>query len=249
MTGMWLCCWCLMPVLSAGAQNGGRVPPRQGPPPVVVSSRPAAAAPQRPSQAPPITMLSPGVLAVGGVRIEKRTATVSFPATVNMAKGLLEYLLVGEGGKVHESLLRTAVEPYSLQVALLLIGLEGTTEPLREQGDVRPPQGDPVSITLRWRQAGAVRQTPIESWIRDANRKGPLGRVPWVFTGSFVSDGVFMAQVEKSIIAVYRDPAAMIDNPLPDGSSDECWLVNEAAVPPAGTAVTVIIRKSKKEKE
>lgn len=238
--------WWVLCTPSARAQTGRKVPARQGPP-VVVHLRPGHGGMQRPeSKAPPITMLSPGVFEVGGVRIEKKAAVVSFPATINMAEGILEYLIVGEGGKVHESLLRTAIEPYSLQVALLLLGLEGSSDPLREQGDARVPQGDPVSITLRWKDAGTVKKVPIESWILDKSKGGPLGRVPWVFTGSFVNDGVFMAQLEKSIVAVYRDPVAMIDNPLPDGVSDEVWFVNKGPVPPVGTAVTVIIHKGEK---
>jgi len=231
------------------AQAGGQVQARQGPPPVISMSPQHPRSNHQQNQAPPIVMLAPGVFEVGGVRIEKKTASASFPATVNMDKGLLEYLIVSGGGKVHESLLRTTIEPYSLQIALLLLGLEGTSDPLREQGDAGIPQGDPVTITLRWNDAGTVKKVPIESWIIDKNKTAPLGPVSWVFTGSFVNEGVFMAQVEKSIMAVYHDPAAMIDNPLPDGASDEFWFVNEGHVPPAGTPVTVIIRKGNKEKE
>jgi len=53
---------------------------------------------------------------------------------------------------------------------------------------------------------------------------------------------VFIAQVERSILAVYRDPAAMIDNPAPEGASDENWLVHEDRVPPIGTEVRVIVK-------
>ena len=65
----------------------------------------------------------------------------------------------------------------------------------------------------------------------------------WIFTGSYISDGVFAAQVEKSIVAVFHDPVAMIDNPHPEGASDEIWFVNEAEVLPVGTPMTVTVQK------
>jgi len=74
---------------------------------------------------PVLTMISPGVFEMGGVRIVKSERQVEFSAVVNMNRGLLEYLIVGASGKVHESLLRTDTEPYCLHIALLLLGLEG----------------------------------------------------------------------------------------------------------------------------
>ena len=190
--------------------------------------------------APPLVMTKPGEFEIGGVRILKKSGRVEFPAKVNMAKGLLEYLIVGGAGKLHESLLRAEVEPYSLQIALLLLGLEGTMDPLGGQGDPRQPEGDPVSIWVRWKDMEMLR---IEQWVLNKKDNRPMEPGQWIFTGSFVADGVFMAQVEKSIVAVYRDPVAMIDNPHPDATSDEVWFVNEGHVPPPGTGVTVIIQK------
>ena len=199
--------------------------------------------------APPIKLVSPGVFEIGGAVIRKKDNRVEFPAVVNMNKGLLEYLIVGEGGKVHESLLRTAVEPYALQIALLMLGLEGTTNPLKEQGDPRRPEGDPVSIHIRWENEGKEATTRIEQWVLNKKERGPLKTIHWIFTGSFISRGVFMAQAEKSIVAIYHDPVAMIDNPLPEGASDEIWFVYEERVPPVGTKVQVIIQAERSVNE
>lgn len=197
----------------------------------------------------PIKMLSPGVFEIGGVRVLKKREEVVFPATVNLAKGLLEYLIVGRGGKPRKSLLKTAVEPYDLQIALLMLGLEGTPVPLGEQRAPGRPQGDPVTIDVHWKKDRRMKQAPIESWVMGRNEKGPMGPVNWVFTGSITSDGLFMAQVEKSIVAISRDPAAMIGNAPPDGTGYDVRYVNEKAVPPAGTRVLVIIRKQKMNQE
>jgi len=192
---------------------------------------------------PPVKMVSPGVYEMGGIRIIKNENRIEFPAEVNMDKGLLEYVLVGNSGKVHESLLRTAISPYALQISLLLLGVEGSMKPLGEQGQAAMPEGDRVAILVSRQDKGAEKKVPVEQWI--AGGVQPAGTMPWVFTGSTVMNGVFMAQSEKSIVALFHDPVALIDHQLTEGASDDIWHVDSAAVPPVGTKVTVVIEKIK----
>jgi hypothetical protein len=188
-------------------------------------------------------MLAPGVFELGGVRILKKEGRVELPSTVNMDRGLLEYLLVGQSGKLHESLLRTDIEPYCLQISLLLLGLEGTTRPLSGQGDPAKPEGDPVTIWVEWDHKGEAKKARIEEWVTNMEDKTVLKPMHWIFTGSMIMDGVFMAQVDRSMIAIYHDPVALIDNPLTEGASDKIWFVNEGHVPPVGTPLTVVIQR------
>ncbi|MFC1591322.1 YdjY domain-containing protein [Thermodesulfobacteriota bacterium] len=217
---------------AALAEKDQRQAPQQPPAPVATLE----------TKAPPIKMLGKGLFEIGGVRIIKKEHRVEFPAAVNMDKGLLEYLVVGDLGKLHESLLRTRVEPYSLQIALLLLGLEGSTKPLTGQGAAQTPEGDPVDIFVRWENAGKERQVRIEEWV-DLREAKPPEKFSWIFTGSVVYEGVFMAQIDKSIVAVFHDPAALIDHRMPAGANDEIWYAHEKKVPPPGTPVTVIIQK------
>jgi len=216
----------------AGTSVGqpGVMAPPPSPPPVDETMAP-----------PPLKMVSPGVYEMGGCRIVKKENRLEFPAEVNMDKGLLEYVIVGNSGKVHESLLRTTVSPYALQISLLLLGVEGSMHPLAEQGQARMPEGDRVRILVSWQDKGKEKKVPVEQWITKGDR--PAGAIPWVFTGSVVMDGVFLAQAEKSIVALFHDPIALIDHQLAEGASDEIWQVDSASVPPTGTAVTVIIEK------
>jgi hypothetical protein len=200
--------------------------------------------PGRQMAAPPLKMIAPGVFEIGEVRIFKKEQKVEFPCAVNMGKGLLEYAIVGDAGKLHESLLRTRVEPYSLQIALLLLGLEGTTNPLAMQGDARKPEGSPVTLWVQWKDGDQIRKARIEEWISNRQEGAAMKPTQWIFTGSVVTaEGVFLAQVERSIVAIYHDPVALIDNPLPEGGSDKVWFVNEEKVPAPGTDVTVIVHK------
>lgn len=193
------------------------------------------------NETPALKYVSPGVFEIGKCTIIKDENRVEFPASVNMKEGLLEYLLVGNTGKLHESLLRTDIEPYALQVALLLSGLEGSLKHLSAQGENRTPEGDPVEIMVSWSEEGKAKKARIETMVLDG--KNAVDQIPWVFTGSIIRNGAFAAQVEKSIIAIYHDPVAMIDHRLASGASDERWFANSKAVPPIGTPITVSISK------
>ncbi len=201
----------------------------------------APGAPGSEKQVPAIKKVGPGVFEVGGCRLSKAEGWVRFEAAVNMNQGLLEYLIVGEAGKLHESLLRTAVDPYALQIAFLLVGMEGTAQPLSAQGERRVPSGDRVTVHVRRLDETGSREVPIEHWVRLKDK--PLENVPWVFTGSVIAGGVFMAGVEKSIMALYHDPVALIDHILDEGADDEVWFANEKAVPPVGTPVEVVVAR------
>lgn len=189
----------------------------------------------------PVEQVSPGIYRVGDIMINKTDRSVSFPAEVNMDKGLLEYVLVRSGGKTHESLLRTRIEPYNLQVACLLLGLEPTKTPLAFQGSPETPKGAHVSISITLKDGKAV--SP-ETWIvKTVNGKNEnVTDLSLVYTGSFISAGQFIAQLDGSIVAVFHDPAAMFDNASAGGESDKIWFVNEKAVPPVGTPVTLTIQ-------
>lgn len=210
---------------------------RPAPPP---AARPAA---DKPGRVAPIEKTGAGVFRMGDVQVDKLERSITFPAEVNMDSGMLEYLLVHRRGKVHESLLRTLVEPYSLQVAFLLLGFEGTDKRLRGQGDPATPTGERVRITLSYEIGSEKTRIPVESWLANRFRDGVKDVEPldWVYTGSFVSQGRFMSQESGSIVAIWHDPVALIDNASPGGASNAIWVVKKGAVPAVGTPVEVII--------
>ena len=189
---------------------------------------------------------------IGDIKINKKQRTISFPAEVNMSRGLLEYVLVRIGGKTHESLLRTLCEPYNLQIALLLLGFEGTDRPLAFQGDPGIPRGEPVDLIIEYIASDGK---PVilhpEQWleIRNDSRKNDAQRLEWRYTGSIAVNGRFLAQSDGSIIALYHDPVAMIDNASPGGESDKIWFVKEDALPPVGTPVTVTVKAKKLQED
>ena len=237
------------------AQESVPAPPLPPAAPVLVPPAPGPVPPPPPVSAEmldrhtlrvsPVERTAPGQYRIGDILVNAAEKSVTFPAEISMEKGLLEYLLVRTGGKTYESLLRTGIEPYNLQVACLLVGLVGTDRPLGFQGDPAVPRGDPVEIILRpGTSNGRIKP---EQWlmqtINGENRETPP--LHWVFTGSLVRNGRLASQVEGSLVAIFHDPIAMIDNATPGGESDTIWFVKEGAVPPVGTPVSVTIKPVK----
>lgn len=184
--------------------------------------------------------VSPGIFEVGKVRIDKRLRTVEFPAVVNMKEGLAEYLLVSTQGKLHESVLRTDVQPFEIHVAMLLLGAKGaqTNMWLAEL----PPPGEAVTIEIRWKGWFSTKRVSAEEMVFDRAKNAPMNKGPWIYTGSFQYEGTFVAQQTGSIISVISDPEALLNNPRERRHDDDNWIINSKALPKVETQVTVIIK-------
>jgi hypothetical protein len=192
---------------------------------------------------PPIEKIDDNVYKIGNLVVDGNTREVTMPGWINMSEGLVELLACAPGGKVHESVVVVDVEPFHLQIALLLLGLEGG-ESISHQGDPATPEGDPVEIVIEWAdpESGETKRVRGEDFIYNVKADRPMIHTHWVFTGSRVVDGIFVAQMEKSLVTTYHDPYTIIDNPLPTGGDDTYYEANRFLVPPVGTKVTFLVR-------
>jgi hypothetical protein len=68
-----------------------------------------------------------------------------------------------------------------------------------------------------------------------------MSRGDWVYNGSRVVEGTFLARRDGSLVAIISDPDALINNPRPGRDDDEIWRVNDKLTPPAGTPVQITI--------
>ena len=189
------------------------------------------------------------VITFRGIQIDKQARTITFPAAINQREGPLEYLLVNEKGKTHESLLSTKIDPYDIQVAMLLLGINPAA-----QVTVRPPdqitkqylqttpelKGAKVTLLLAWRDAHGPHRMPAENLIRNTEANATMTPGPWIYNGSEMYNGRFLAQVDGSVTALVRDSAALMNNPRPGNDDDQIWEVNSPATPALGTPVDVI---------
>jgi hypothetical protein len=216
------------------------------------NAAPAAA----PDQAPDVAHLreiSPGVFDFHGIRLDKKNHRVSFDAAVNQRVGLIEYLLVNDKGKVHESLLSTKITPHDLHLALLLIGLKenkksNLDEPLPPSAidsaylhEAPKIKGAPVRITLAWKQDGKPQEAPADRWIFNLHTNALMSPGPWTYNGSLVEDGQFLADQELSIVAIITDPTALANNPREGYDDDQIWQIQESAVPAMDAPVEVTL--------
>jgi hypothetical protein len=246
-------------VLLAGASNPSSAPPAPTAPDAApAASEPAPTPPDSTANAaspiPGFREVAPGVLEYHGVRLDKKNRRISFPAVVNQQQGLIEYLLVNDKGKTHESLFATKVEPHDIHLALLLIGLKDK-DPAAQAKETAPPsaidsaylqaepklEGAPVRIAVSWTQGGKAREIPAEEWILDLQTGHRMTDGPWTYNGSLIQDGVFLADQEDSIVSVITDPTALVNNPRPGYDNDEIWQVRQEVVPPENTPVELNI--------
>ena len=192
----------------------------------------------RPPQAEKIT---DHTYRIGSLIVDTKERTVLCPGVINLAEGAIEYFAVAPEGKTHESLLQLRTRPLHLQVALLMLGLEPKNV-LKSQGDVATPQGDPVELRVRWKDKnGQTQERTAEEMIAELPNLKPMSAHPWLFTGSRILKEGFEADLSKSLIAVYHDPAAILDNPLP-GAVNNSYVVNSKRTPKQGTRIELIFR-------
>jgi hypothetical protein len=171
------------------------------------------------------------VVSVGEVKVDPRARTVSFPAQVNQRSGAIEYLLVHETGKVHESLFRTSVPPQQIHLGALLLSEKSTNSPALPA----------PTVSISWKD----KTVSAEELILDLKNKRPLGKTKWAYRGSRIVDGTFLAQRDGSIVAVMEDRDALIDQNTPEASDDKNWEPVTEAMPPVGEKVMIKIRFEK----
>ncbi len=190
---------------------------------------------------------------VDSIVFDKKSREIRFPAKINMDEGLLEYLIVHENGKLHESLLVTNISPTHLNLVFTLLryppsrelyALRAESGGLTDQFPTVPDDvkaGARINIDVEWTDNGKTRRIPVREWIQHAVRTSttmPAG--PWVYGGSEFVGGKFAPEISGDIAAIYVSGSSLINYPGTDNDNDEVWLVFPDRVPPTDTEVTVI---------
>ncbi|TDU81334.1 hypothetical protein EI77_00638 [Prosthecobacter fusiformis] len=189
-----------------------------------------------------------------GIHINAATKEIRIPTRVELKQAPIEYMLVHETGKTHESVLTTSVSPTAIQVALLLANYQAATEgmltkvPEAERPKIwkeeppAKPQGNRVKITVEWKVGDETKSSPLSQWVQNTDtRQPPPDLETWVFNGSYVDERGFIGQHEGSIIAVWLDRGALINSPAEGAWRDDLWISLPANIPDEGTPVTLVI--------
>jgi hypothetical protein len=188
----------------------------------------------------------------GSIEFDQKTREIRIPCKLNMREGPLEYVLVHESGKVHESLLSTAARPLELNIVLLLLSWKKSeaffdfSEPDRGGVPVKKAKNPPASqveVHVAWKDKEGKDQTcRVEQWMHQIEKRAKVTEVPWIYTGSIIMpDGRWLAEDTGSIMALYVDPGSMFNNPREGNDLDDVWIA-DPGVPEKETPVTVIFK-------
>jgi hypothetical protein len=202
-----------LPAFAAGADGVGSTPPG------AVSGEPAPT-------------VRKAELALGMVTLDKQRRAVSFPVVVNQREGVVEYAVVTAKGKTHESVFRTEAEPRHIHLAMLLLGAHAANTNVLPAEPAAPLPGERILAAVLWTGADGETRRPLEEFIVTTNHFQPLPAGPWVYNGSHIVEGTFVAQSEGAIISLHTDPNALINNPRPGRENDDLHYVNAKALPP-----------------
>jgi hypothetical protein len=190
---------------------------------------------------PKIFRTSTGSHQFGLIEIDQDKREFSFPAVCNQTSGLVEYALVHEDGKTHESLFRTKVSPKLIHASLLL--LKEKPQPaffsFVEANSSKLIQMPEIEIRVEWEHNGSIHQTSMNSMVLNQTDNRELSESAFVFTGSKVVEGTYLAEMDGSIVAVYHDNRATLNSRDLNSNSDDVWIANESKMPPKNLPVLV----------
>lgn len=202
---------------------------------------------------PSIQKIDDNRFRLGKVTFDKSKREIRFPARINMTEGLLEYLIVHENGKIHESLFITDTSPTEINLAFTLLRYPPSRElyPLpnatggisdkfpKVPADVKA--GARVSIDVEWNDGVNPRRIAVNEWIQHVVKSTAMPSGPWVYGGSDFYDGKFVPETTGDIAAIFITQSALLNYPGNDNRDDTVWVVYPKRVPAEGTNVTLVI--------
>ncbi|MCP5532422.1 MAG: hypothetical protein H7A48_04565 [Akkermansiaceae bacterium] len=206
-------------------------------------------APEAPADAKPMVRdLGDGRFSVGEVTFDKTTRTITIPAAVNMREEAVEYVLVGNSGKVHESVFSTPAEARDIHVAALLLGVKPASDLGPENSAATVSRGGAVVAWAEWDRNGPPAKVFLNETVNvsDPETGEVVGTLPsgaWLYNGSRIeADGVFAASRDASIISIIRDGAALVNNPGASRDNDEIHTPNADKLPKKGHPVRIVLQ-------
>jgi hypothetical protein len=202
---------------------------------------------------PSVEKVSETQYRIDKVTFDQKSREIRFPAKINMTEGLLEFVIVHETGKIHESLLTTEASPTHVNLAFTLLRYPASRElyPLPSDtggaSDVFPDvpadvkTGARIAIDVEWNDNGKTRRIPVNDWIQHIVKTTSMPSGPWVYGGSEFHNGKFAPELSGDLVAIFITNSALINYPGDDNRDDTVWQPYHKRVPPAGTDVTVIL--------
>lgn len=199
-----------------------------------------------------VVQISKDVYRLGKVTFNKKTREISLPARAEIVgQEILEYLLVTSQGKIHESLFITEAKPSHVNIAFKLLGYKEAKHLFRTINEDFQPQEDyetatdeekeksKFKISVKWLSDGVKKSHPVEDLVKNVKTKKNLEVTPWVYGGSYIHKGSYVADLNHDIIAIYTDRAAVANYAGEGREDDTLWVPQSDILPAQGTPVVL----------
>ena len=220
------------------------------------SDKPAADA-VKPVESPKaqIKKLGESEYQIGGVTLNAKTREIRFPTKVNMDKGLQEYIICKQQGKLHEALLVTEINATHLSLAFTLLRYVPSPELFGLRDETGHPNGlypkvpapvkasARIAVEVEWTIDGKTHRLPINDWLQLSVKETGMKSGPWLYTGSEFYEGKFIPEMSGDLAAIMVDQGCLINYPGSDNvdNGSQVWYAYPKRIPAVGTPVTVII--------
>ena len=195
--------------------------------------------------------LGEGKYSIGLIQFDANTRRISFPAEVNQIEGLLEFAIVHEKGKIHESLLTTKASSLNLNIALKLLRYQSSPELFPELDEKFESTGkypivpeaqktaSRLKILVSWQKDSKTVETSLNELLYHTSTEEAMKPDPWVYQGSYMHENAFKAETSGDIVAVFITRSSLVNFSGKDNETDDPWTGNIKRVPPVTTPVTV----------
>ncbi len=123
---------------------------------------------------------------VAGIEIARPNREVRVSGRTAMNAGILEFLAVAEGGRVHESVFSAQVRPSMLHLSLLMIGFE-PCGPVRDDVgwyERARKSSARLKVEVEYGQAGQTVRVPVSELLHNREAEDGIAPDTWVFAGS-----------------------------------------------------------------
>ena len=187
------------------------------------------------SRMPSLQRIGDDKFRFGKVDIDKKNRILELNATSNQRNGLIEYALVHESGKTHESLFRTKVRPQILHACFLLLRHPQEDRFFENLWSENPEKLDfsksRIKTEVEWDHNGSSVICTLEELCLNTKNKNSLKKGAFIFNGSKKIENSYLAEISGSMIAVYADEEAVINSTDHDSNNDDVWIANEKQMP------------------
>ena len=208
-----------------------------------------------------VRQLAPNRYELGCIHFDSKSRTITIPVKVNMREQVVEYALVSEGGKLHESIFSTKARPTNIHIAALLLGVRATNSTACADHTISFPAANALKISVQWPRNGPDADIPLSklivtrksigaaAWYQPPGKSGRvepatvLSERSWFYKGSRFRSSQLAAQMSGSIIATIADPEALIVNPGADRMQREVQhYPNKDLLPVVGKTVSLVLQ-------